>query len=178
MSSGTLHSRPSPGRAPAPTVSVVDWQHPYPGLNAFKEADRAFFFGRKAEELELFRMVKRLVLTTCFGASGLGKTSLLNAGLFPRLREAFFFPIVVRLDFSPASGSLTAQILRRVAEEAKARGVEAPAPSYSSDSEKNAETLWEYFHRAQFWDSANRLLTPVLVLDQFEEIFTLGASHE
>ena len=158
----------STGVQPIKTGGAVDWQHPYPGLKSFAEADREFFRGRQSEELELFRMVKRLVLTTCFGASGLGKTSLLNAGLFPRLREALFFPISVRLDFSPASGDLTAQVMRRIAEEAEVRKVETLAPA-------SGETLWEYFHRSQFWDSASRLLCPVLVLDQFEEIFTLGA---
>ena len=37
-----------------------------------------------------------------------------------------------------------------------------------------ALTLWEYFHRTPWWDRRNRLLTPVLVFDQFEELFTLG----
>ena len=49
----------------------------------------------------------------------------------------------------------------------------APRPS------KN-ETLWEYFHRrdVDFWGPRNRLLTPVIVLDQFEEVFTLGQRDE
>ena len=38
------------------------------------------------------------------------------------------------------------------------------------------ESLWEYLHRADFelWSARNYLLTPVIVLDQFEELFTLG----
>src|SRR3954470_4977718 len=123
-------------------AGAVDWQHPYPGLKSFAEADREFFHGREPEELELLRMVKRMVLTICFGASGLGKTSLLNAGLFPRLRKELFFPISVRLDFSPTSGDLTAQVMRRIAEEAEVRKVETLAPT-------SGETLWEYFHRCQ-----------------------------
>ena len=41
------------------------------------------------------------------------------------------------------------------------------------------ETLWEYLHRAglELWSEQNHLLTPLLVLDQFEEAFTLGADH-
>ncbi len=36
--------------------------------------------------------------------------------------------------------------------------------------------MWEYFHRRKngFWDAVNRLVLPVLVFDQFEELFTLG----
>ena len=38
------------------------------------------------------------------------------------------------------------------------------------------ESLWEYLHRADFelWSAQNYPLTPVIVLDQFEELFTLG----
>ena len=38
------------------------------------------------------------------------------------------------------------------------------------------ETLWEYLHRVVFWDPRNNPVTPVLVFDQFEELFTLGRS--
>lgn len=60
------------------TRSLMDWQLPYPGQKAFTEDHAAFFYGRRAEESELLRMVKRLVLIKCFGASVLGKTSLLG----------------------------------------------------------------------------------------------------
>ena len=38
------------------------------------------------------------------------------------------------------------------------------------------ESVWEYLHRAGFelWSAQNYPLTPVIVLDQFEELFTLG----
>ena len=41
------------------------------------------------------------------------------------------------------------------------------------------DTLWEAFHgrEADFWSARNRLVLPVLVFDQFEEIFTLGREH-
>ena len=46
------------------------------------------------------------VLTVLFGQSGLGKTSLLQAGLFPRLREAQALPVAVRLNFDAAEVDL------------------------------------------------------------------------
>ncbi|MEE8525954.1 MAG: hypothetical protein V3T72_18615, partial [Thermoanaerobaculia bacterium] len=144
---------------------VLDRENPYPGLQAFGEHDDGFFFGRDRERDELLRLVRRHVLSICFGASGLGKTSLLNAGLFPRLRKERFFPVLIRLDFSPAA-DLVAQVLAATAREVEEHGVEATAAA--------DETLWEYFHRATFWDARSHLLTPVLVFDQFEEIFTLG----
>ena len=35
------------------------------------------------------------------------------------------------------------------------------------------ETLWEFFHRYEYFDSKGEKLVPMLVFDQFEEIFTL-----
>jgi hypothetical protein len=47
-------------------------------------------------------------------------------------------------------------------------------PPWRSD-----DSLWEYLHRPalELWSARNRLVTPVLVFDQFEEIFTLGRSR-
>jgi len=56
--------------------------HPWPGLESFDEACNAFFFGMQAETAALFRLVRRETLTLFYGRSGLGKTSLLQAGLF------------------------------------------------------------------------------------------------
>src|SRR5262245_39495833 len=65
--------------APAATVNA---DNPWPGLLSFREADREFFEGRRTETEDLFRLVMRERLTVLFGLSGLGKSSLLQAGLF------------------------------------------------------------------------------------------------
>ena len=80
---------------------AVDSQNPWLGLVSFTEALRDYFHGRSEEADELFRRVKREVLTVLFGQSGLGKTSLLQAGLFPRLRREGFLPVAIRLGFDP-----------------------------------------------------------------------------
>ena len=71
----------------SPGVPIVDADNPWPGLSAFTEVLAPYFCGRTEETEELFRRVKRKLLTTLFGMSGLGKTSLLQAGLFPILRR-------------------------------------------------------------------------------------------
>jgi tetratricopeptide (TPR) repeat protein len=152
---------------PLETASGVDAGNPYPGLQAFAEGDRAYFHGRTRECEELFRLVRREVLTVLFGRSGLGKTSLLNAGLFPLLRQADLLPVPIRLDFNAGQRDLVGQVRELCAAALRAQEVEARAQAAG-------ETLWEYFHRTQFWSRRNRLLTPLLVFDQFEEIFTLG----
>src|SRR5271165_578068 len=149
--------------------ATVNADNPWPGLLAFRETDQGYFQGRQAETEELLRLVLRERLTVLFGLSGLGKSSLLQAGLFPKLRQENVFPVYIRLDFSSGQPNLVAQVIARIAREASARQIEGPAP-------KDGETLWEYFHRDgnNFWNARNRPVMPLLVFDQFEEMFTLG----
>ena len=157
-----------------PTVDTgsVDVENPWPGLAAFREADQFFFQGRETVVEELTRMVLRARLTVLHGVSGLGKTSVLRAGLFPRLRREHLLPIYVRLGHSEETAEPIEQVREAIARGARSATVEAPVP-------KGDETLWEYFHHrgAQFWDSRNRIVTPLLVFDQFEELFTLGIAN-
>jgi len=61
-------------------------ESPWLGLRPFTEDARAFFFGRSAELEDLYERVVDRPLTTLYGQSGLGKSSLLQAALVPRLR--------------------------------------------------------------------------------------------
>ncbi len=154
-------------------IAIIDSEHPWPGLMPFTENASAFFHGRDAETAELQRLIKRETLTILFGQSGLGKSSLLNAGLFPRLRSEDFLPIYIRLDMAEGAADFTSQVKTAITANCAEHGVDAPPPTAD-------ESLWQYFHRQDidFWSARNRLLTPVLVFDQFEEIFTLGGHAE
>lgn len=147
----------------------VSSENPWPGLEAYDEASAEFFCGRKQETEELLRLIHRASLTVVYGKSGLGKTSLLQAGLFPKLRQSHFLPVMLRLDFSEGMKvpplEQVAQRLREALDRCKADyGPMEPD-----------ESLWEYLHRrksAEFWSEDNFPLTPVLVFDQFEELFS------
>ncbi len=178
---------------------AVDPDNPWPGLSTFTEESRGFFFGRDRETDELSRLVRRETLTVLFGQSGLGKSSLLQAGLFPLLRDSDHLPLYLRLDHSgvpiadcplpiaqngrvpDAIGSRQSPIGNSLADQVKAAlndafvAAKAEAPPLGPD-----ETLWEYFHRkdVDIWSPKNRLLTPVLAFDQFEEMFTLGRADD
>ena len=154
---------------PDPAVAALTPDEPWPGLLPFTEATQAYFHGRDEDVLALLRAIRRSPLSVLFGQSGLGKSSLLRAGLFPQLRQEHFLPIYVRLQLRDDAPPLAEQLHAAIRAECQAHGVEAPATVAGA-------TLWEYFHRrdADFWSPRNRLLTPVLVFDQFEELFTLG----
>ncbi len=145
--------------------AAVDPQNPWPGLVAYNEQAQVYFHGRNDEALELYRRVRRGLLCVLFGESGLGKTSLLQAGLFPQLRRDGFLPVLVRFDFA-SQMPLSEQVLKLLG-----GALDATGSAGAARPVENA-TFWEYFHRRH--DGIGRPDVPVLVLDQFEELFTHG----
>ena len=150
-------------------LPMIDAERPWPGLLPFTEEARMFFHGREAETDELFRLIEREPLTVLFGQSGLGKSSLLNAGVFPRLRRAGYLPVYLRLSFDAAAPVLIEQVWQALMDECATHEVSATAPL-------PGDGFWQYLHRpgTQFLNPHGRPVVPVLVFDQFEEIFTLG----
>lgn len=56
---------------------------PYQGLEPFRESDRAYFFGREVDKERIGANLVTAPLTIFYGASGVGKTSVLLAGVLP-----------------------------------------------------------------------------------------------
>ncbi|HLG40603.1 MAG TPA: hypothetical protein VI461_13085, partial [Chitinophagaceae bacterium] len=136
------------------------------GLQSYTEAQADSFFGRDKEIDHLTQLVRLNTLTIVFGKSGTGKTSLLNAGVFPLLRKNYCLPFRLRLEFNEDSPDLVTQIKNVLKKEIDAYG-------FKVSSYPTTETLWEYFHQEPLWKN----ITPILVFDQFEEIFTLAGKN-
>ena len=103
-------------------AATFDEKNPWLGLASFTEETRQYFFGRDEEVAELARRVQRKLLTVLFGQSGLGKTSILRAGLVPRLRGQGYCPVYVRIDYGKvARPSLPNRSSRRSASTRDAR---------------------------------------------------------
>jgi tetratricopeptide (TPR) repeat protein len=145
------------------------------GLSSFSEETRAFFFGRDDETAELGRRVQRKLLTVLFGQSGLGKTSMLRAGLVPRLRPEGYCPIYVRIDYSSGSPAPGEQIKEAVRDATEGAGTWS-----KPGTARTGESLWEFFHHRDdvLADASGRVLTPLLIFDQFEEVFTLAQTDD
>ncbi|WP_405732479.1 AAA family ATPase [Streptomyces sp. NBC_00028] len=75
-------------RPPAPTLPDRDRLNrcPYPGLNAFSEAEADVFFGRDKVLQDVLSAMNRYGTCAITGGAGSGKTSLVHAGLLPALR--------------------------------------------------------------------------------------------
>jgi len=156
----------STARDPSQTI---DAEHPWPGLMPFTEQASRFFHGREGETNELVRLIEREPLSVLFGQSGLGKSSLLNAGVFPRLRRAGYLPIYLRLNLDDGDEALIDQAWQGLNEQCSIYGVSTNAPV-------QGDSLWMHLHRpnTSFRNPHGRAVVPVLVFDQFEELFTLG----
>jgi hypothetical protein len=155
--------------------AAVDATHPWLGLASFTEETRAYFHGREAEVAELGRRVQRKLLTILFGQSGLGKTSILRAGIVPRLRPEGYCPVYVRIDYGKDSPSPAEQIKQAIL-----RATESAGHWTQAGVAGQGETLWEFLHHRDdvLRDQAGRTLVPLLIFDQFEEIFTLAQGDD
>jgi predicted nuclease with TOPRIM domain len=138
-------------------------QNPYKGLFPYAAEDEKLFFGREKETLDLLAMIKINQLVVLYGDSGTGKTSLINAKLFPELKRLYYFPIYIRLNYTNKSDPLT-QVRQIIYNELSKWDDKVPQflPSL---------TLIEYAAKTSLFDG---LVKPILFFDQFEELFTLG----
>lgn len=154
---------------------TVDAEHPWLGLASFTEETRAYFYGRDQEVAELSRRVQRKLLTILFGQSGLGKTSILRAGIVPKLRPAGYCPVYVRIDYSSESPPPAEQI-----KEAIFRATEAHGEWTQAGIAAEGESLWEFLHHRDdvLKDGNGKTVVPLLIFDQFEEIFTLAQADD
>jgi formylglycine-generating enzyme required for sulfatase activity len=121
-------------------------ERPYKFLYYFEAADRSIFFGRDEEADALQNQIMDHKLTVLFGQSGVGKTSLINAGVIPRLEEKGYTSLYLRALREPAA-SIKSSL----------SGQHATSPS--SD-------LYSFLERTL--PSESHL---VIFLDQFEEFF-------
>ena len=137
---------------------------PYLGLEPFREEDAGLFFGRDREIALLVEKLRGPRFLAVLGASGSGKSSLVRAGLVPRLRAADDALRVVTLTpgatpLGPLAGQLAAT------------ASDAPTAAELADDVRALDRAGERF--ATTAASGARLL---VVVDQLEELFTLARS--
>jgi predicted ribonuclease YlaK len=72
----------------------------YPGSRPFQDndLDRLLFWGREQEKSTLLHLILAEDLVLLYAKSGMGKTSLLSAGILQQLRVKEYFPVLLRLN--------------------------------------------------------------------------------
>lgn len=137
-------------------------ENPWLGLGSYTEGQR--LYGRDQETAELTDIILNHNAIVVYGKSGIGKSSLLRAGVFPELRKQDLVPVYLRLEHN-TDISYSQQVENAIAEHVTLHDL---LPAEVADM-----GLWDFMHRHRFTDTTGHAVTPVIVLDQFEEIFTL-----
>ena len=163
------------------------------GLQPYTEDDAYRFKGRAEESQELFRLIVRNDFTVCYAESGEGKTSLLNAGVFPLLRENMYFPIAITFtsdDYQVTPDNFSTIIDRCIRDSIteyneKNKGVNVEYRLCSTDFQGlDCQTeLQQELCKYSWWKLRNYkpqamglTFMPVFVFDQFEEVFNMPGS--
>ena len=156
---------------------------PYVGLSAFDVGDAGHFFGRERLTEELVARVRSRRFTAVFGASGSGKSSLLRAGLLPRLSRTAggagtnssgnaavaddTWPV---LFFTPGAHPLDECAVRLAALTG------GSTPQLHEQLRQDSRTL--YLVALQLLLERPAAVDLLVVVDQFEEVFTLCPQEE
>lgn len=160
-------------RPPADAPAVPGAVCPYRGLAAYRQQDARWFFGRERSTEALVAQLRAAEktggLVMLVGASGAGKSSLLNAGLVPALENGALGDGNGRerevLQLAPGGDPL-AELTRRIPGLAEVLPRKPGTPGFAR-AVREAVAAWAD-------PSAAR---PVLIVDQFEEAFTLGTDE-
>ena len=132
---------------------------PYVGLQPYGEVDQDYFFGRDRESRIISSNLYAAPLTILYGASGVGKSSVLRAGVMPRLRASPRTAVVIFDGWADKNllNTLKAQCLKAIA-----------ATTGREDFQLDVSLPLD-----EFLFSATRALDGMffILLDQFEEYF-------
>lgn len=149
----------------------INTGNPWKGLSSYTYQDAERFYGRDHELKDIVSIIKQNAFTTLYGISGAGKTSIINAGLFPLLDKQSFLPIYIRLDHNVGHVPYDTQIIKAV--DNALLFIEAESENIiGNDIDSELDKLWLYFHSHRFWSKDNHIINPIIFIDQFEEIFT------
>lgn len=136
------------------------------------------FCGRDDEASQLVRLIDNSLFVTLYGRTGVGKTSLLKAGVFPVLRLHNYLPLYIRLSQGGKDKSYAEIIVAEIENNNHLKAKRQNGASLINNDGNSFSYLWDYFCQTKFYEDNDNEVYPVLVLDQFEEIFVTQDSKE
>ncbi len=155
-----------------PVTAILDEKGgvicPYQGLQAFDREQKELFFGRKRLVEAIKQKLDKTPFVPVIGASGSGKSSVVRAGLIPWLEEEGNWQVLEPI--KPGSKPLSK--LRGAFESFFKGKDERQLDAFIEDKDKHPKGLTNIIERLP---NSERFL---LVVDQFEEVFTVCANEE
>lgn len=152
-----------------------DGQNPWAGLASYEDpatAERKLkFCGRDDDSYDVAKLIMGNTFVTLYGKSGIGKTSLLNAGVFPELREDQYSPLSLRLGIRDDKNIQSYQTVIIDAVNRAVSRIEEIDVIPVQEDQQSVDYLWKFFASHRFYDKDDNPTIPVVVFDQFEEVF-------
>ena len=160
-------------------------ENPFKGCASYEDGDQ--FYGRESEIREIESLIKNENLTLLFSRSGIGKSSIIKAGIFPALKNDYeFFPIYIRLNdvaiYKTNPGNLCDFVIKRSIESLSAYFSTKQNFRVVHPENSHPNSLFEFVHNLQIIGTEKSskeddtpiefVIKPVFFFDQFEEIFT------
>jgi hypothetical protein len=151
---------------------------PYRGLLHFREEDAPFFFGREAAIQKLLQTVQRQPFVAVVGASGSGKSSVVRAGLVPKLRRDrdTTWETVILVPTDQPLKAIARAFLPFLEPSMGEVDRLAEATKIAEHFRSGTISLYEIVGRIlEKQSGTDRVL---IVVDQFEELYTLTTDEE
>ena len=166
-------------------------KNPWLGLESYKEGE--ILYGRDDDIRDLTQCVLSDIDTLLYGRSGIGKSSILNAGIIPAARRNGYLPVLVRFSHKEDHSYLyqirdsIANAMIPIPLDESGNQIELSAEEkFKRENElakrikevvksknKGDESLYEFFHCHTFHNAEEERIKLLIIFDQFEEIFTL-----
>ncbi|MEO7971837.1 MAG: ATP-binding protein [bacterium] len=151
------------------TTMPLSPDSPYKGLIPYASEDAPFFFGRERERELITANLMASRLTLLYGPSGVGKSSVINAGVVSSLRELARENVKTRglaesivVAFGAWRDDPVEALKQKIA-----KAIQEVAPGAKCDQIEPTATLADYLQK--WTDCAGSEL--LIILDQFEEYF-------
>jgi hypothetical protein len=145
--------------------------NPFKGPEPYTRNDE--LFGREEDVKVLVDLIRNNTLTLLYSQSGYGKSSLLQSRLIPQLeRTRTFFPVYISMrNINRLTVGVLKDCIGKNLSNLTTAGVQIKTSPAAEQSSFILEYLYDIDIRAEFGDE-KYALSPVLIFDQFEELFT------
>lgn len=156
-------------------------RYPFKFLDAYDLNDQDIFFGRKEEADKLYEMIFQTDLILVYGASGTGKTSLIQCGLASKFHSYDWLPIFIRRG-NNINSSLQKKLMEQGGIDTKNKQTEnlsLRSGSYNKNGDTAVANQKISSLALNLTAIYRKYFKPVyLIFDQFEELYVLGNKKE
>jgi len=140
----------------------------YPGVIPFNENQKDIFFGRDTDITKLIQLIQVRKQVLLYAKSGIGKTSLLMAGVLPKIKEKYETLKIRFTAYTENSNATPVQTIAAALPKQSAQNTQTVLDALQLSDELSTN-LWFLFKKQQLLFPEKTFL---LVFDQFEELFS------